>query len=198
MNAFYKNLQGVPKMPHYYRNSLIGLLILIPVSVSAMSRIRDADAVITMRNGNPCFSYPRDEEIRKRPYLFGYLSVSKNGPYGGDGWGIQITSPDRKGLLEPNSPETCVEYGVLNPGMKVMYSAEPLLPDKPYRVFISVSARDKGVFYERKYLSNFCISRNEKGESIIVGAEWNDADGWKCLKPGESPKRGFWQRLFGR
>ncbi|WP_298272962.1 hypothetical protein, partial [Geobacter sp.] len=110
----------------FYQNSLICLfLILLPVTGYAMSSIRDADAVITMRNGNPCFSYPQDKEIRKRPYSFGYLSVSKNGPSGGGGWEIQIASPDKRGLLDPNSPETCIEYGILNPGTEVIKPAKP-------------------------------------------------------------------------
>lgn len=182
----------------FYPNSLICLfLILLPATSYAMSSIRDADAVITMRNGNPCFSYPQDKEIQKRPYSFGYLSVSKNGPRGGGGWEIQIANPDKSGLLDPNSPETCIEYGILNPGTEVIQPAKPLLVDTPYRVFISVTSRSKSAFYERKYLSDFCVSRNEKCEKILVGAVWdNKPDGWRCLKPGESSKRGFWQKLF--
>ncbi|MHB8138503.1 MAG: hypothetical protein ACYDGO_08975 [Smithellaceae bacterium] len=163
-----------------------------------MSRIKDADAIVTMRNGNPCFSYPQDKEIRKRPYSFGYLSVSKNGPYGAGGWEIQIASPDRKGLLEPNTPKSCIEYGVLNPGTEVIKAAQSLQFDTPYNVYIRVSARDNGVLYMWQFQSDFCISSNEKGVRILVGADWDDkAGGWKCLKPGESPKRGFWERLFG-
>ncbi len=186
-------------MPSFYRNNLIFLLlVLIPGAVSASDRIKDADAVVTIRNGNPCFSYPQDEEIRKRPYSFSYLSLSKNGPYNGGGWVIQLASPDRKGLLEPNTSETCIKYGVLHPGTKDIDSAEPLELDVPYKVHIRVIARNDGPTYERKFRSDFCVSRNEKGEKIIVGADWDDkTDGWKCLKPGESPKRGFWERLFG-
>jgi hypothetical protein len=186
-------------MPHFCRNSLVCFLFLfIPVTVSAMSRIRDADAVITMRNGKPCFSYPQDEEIRKRLYSFGHLSVSKSGPQGGVLWEIGIAGSDRKRLLEPDSPGTCIEYGLLPPKTEVVKPAQPLQIGTPYNVLLAVYSRSDGAYYERKYLSNFCISSNEKGEPIIVGAEWNDADGWRCLKPGESPKRGFWQRLFGR
>ncbi|HQQ88258.1 MAG TPA: hypothetical protein PLA72_09680 [Smithellaceae bacterium] len=187
-------------MQNFYRNSLICLLLLLfPVTGTAMSRIKDADVVITMKNGTPCFSYPQDEEIRKRPYSFAYLSVSENGPHGGGGWAMQIASSDRKGLLDPNSPETCIQYGVLNPGTKHYHEpAEPLQLNTPYYVHINASARDHG-FYERKFHTDFCLVRNEKGEKALVGAEYDgDADAWKCLKPGESPKRGFWQRLFGK
>ncbi|MHB8138501.1 MAG: hypothetical protein ACYDGO_08965 [Smithellaceae bacterium] len=187
-------------MQNFFRNSLICLL-LVYTSGNAMSsdRVKDADAVITMRNGNPCFSYPQDEEIRKRQYSFGYLHVSKNGPYGGGGWAVQIASPNRKGLLDPNSPETCIQYGVLNPGTKHYdESAEPLQLDTPYQVQLDVYSRHDGSTYERKFHSDFCVSRNEKGKNIIVEAEYDgDADAWKCLKPGESPKRSFWEKLFG-
>lgn len=186
-------------MPSFCRNSLICLLvILIPVSVNAMSRLYDADAVITMRNGRPCFSYPQDEEIQKRPYSFGHLSVSKNGPLGGILWEIGISSSDRKGLLEPNSQETCFEYGVLYPGTEVIKSAQPLQIGMPINVLIRVSTLGEGSFYVRKYLSNFCINKNEKGEPILVGAAAEGNGDWHCLKPGESPKRSLWQKLFGK
>lgn len=163
-----------------------------------MSSMKDADAAITMRNGMPCFYYPQDKEIRKRPYSFAYLDVSKAGPVGGGVWAIQIANPEKKGLLDPNSPETCIVYGVLNPGTENMEPPKPLLIDTPYEVFIRVSARSEGVHYERKYLSNFCLSRNEKGETVLVGAEVNkQIGGWQCLKPGETTKRSFWQKLFG-
>ncbi|MGA7828024.1 MAG: hypothetical protein WCA04_10205 [Geobacteraceae bacterium] len=185
-------------MLHFYRNSLIFLFIVIPVSASARSN-KDADAIITMRNGQPCFSYPQYEEIQKKPYSFDYLSVSKNGPVGGVGWEISIKDYDRKGLLEPNSPETCIEYGVLNPGMKEKQAAKPLQSDTPYQVFISVSEAPGGRnSYGRKFAADFCISRNEKGEPILVGASGGGTGDWRCLKPGESKNRGFWQRLFGK
>ncbi|MEN6463965.1 MAG: hypothetical protein ABFD62_02165 [Syntrophaceae bacterium] len=174
------------------------LILIAPLPVHAISSIRDADAVITMRNGKPCFSYPQDEEIRKRPYSFSYLDVSKNGPVGGGGWVIQIASPDRKGLLEPDSPKTCVEYGILNPGMEVWQEPEPLLFDTHYRVLIRVTARDRDGISERRYLSNFCLTRDEKGETVLVAASGGGKGEWRCLKPGEKPKRSFWERLFGK
>ena len=184
----------------FSRNSLICvLLVLVPVACDAMSRIKDAEAVITMRNGNHCFSYPQDEEIRKRPYMFGGLSVSKNGPYGEGGWEIGIANSERKSFRDPNSPKTCIEYGVIDKGLKEIEAAKALSINTPYRVLLVVYARSGGAYYERKYLSDFCIDRNEKEESLIVGAAWDDkADAWRCLKPGEAPKRGFCQRLFGK
>lgn len=184
-------------MPHFYRNCLICCLVaLLPTSIFARSN-KDADAVVTLRDGNPCFSYPQDEEIRKRPYSFSYLGVSKNS--GGVVWEIQIASYDRKGLIEPNSPETCIEYGILKLGMKEDKTAKPLLHDSPYHVFISVAEAPGGRnSYDRKFALDFCISNNEKGEPIIVGASGEGTGAWHCLKPGESPKRSFWQRLFGK
>jgi len=184
-------------MPHFYRTNLIWcLIVLFPTTIIARSN-KDADAVVTLRNGKPCFSYPKDEEIRKRPYSFGYLSVSKNGPVGGAGWEIGITGYERKGLLEPNSPDTCIEYGVLGPGMKLKQAAEPLLPDTPYKVFIDVAEAPGGRnSYDRKFASDFCITKNEKGEPIVVEADFDKA--WYCLKPGETRKRGFWGWLFGK
>jgi hypothetical protein len=113
-------------------------------------------------------------------------------------WLIDIANPDRKGLLEPNSPGTCIEYSVLPSGTKVVESAKPLQDDTPYSMLLVVYSRSEGAYFERKYLSDFCVSHNEKGELIIVGASGEGKGAWHCLKPGESPKRGFWQRLFGR
>ena len=187
-------------MQNFYHNFFISFMcVFVPVSVNAMSSIKDDNAIITMRNDNPCFSYPRDKEIQKVSYLFSYLSVSKNGPQGGAGWEIGISNLDKRGLLDPNSLETCIEYGVLNPGMKEKQAAEPLLPETPYRVFIRVAEASGGRNIEsRKFLSDFCLSRNEKGEPTVVDAEWRNRGGWYCLKPGESPKRGFWRKLFGK
>lgn len=185
-------------MPHFFRNILIILFIVIPVSVSARSN-KDADAAITLRNGNPCFYYPQDKELQKRPYSFDDLSVSKNGMYGGVAWEISIINYDRKGLLEPSSPETCIEYGALNPGMKEKQPAKPLQSDTPYKVFISVSEAPGGRnSYNRRFAADFCIISNEQGEPIVVGASGGGTGDWRCLEPGESPKSGFWQRLFGK
>ncbi|MDD2944189.1 MAG: hypothetical protein PHC51_14655 [bacterium] len=182
-------------MPNFFRNYLTCcLIVMLPATVIARSN-KDADAVITLRDGNPCFSYPKDEEILKRPYSFSYLGVSKN--TGGVIWEIQITSYDRKGLVEPNSTKTCIEYGVLTPGTKEDKAAKPLVPDSPYHVFISVAEAPGGRnSYDRKFASDFCITKNKKGEPVLVEADFDKA--WYCLKPGETKKRGFWGWLFGK
>jgi hypothetical protein len=176
------------------------LIVLFSVNVCASSRRYDAAAVITMRDSKPCFSFPQDNEIRKRPYLFGSLSVSNIGPVDGLWWEISIVSVARKGLLEPNNPATCIKYGVLPPGTKNIKPAEPLLQNTPYEVFIAVfSNSSEGYLYERNFLSEFCLVRDAKGNTIAVDAIWDsNAKEMKCLKPGESPKRSFWQKLFGR
>jgi hypothetical protein len=181
-------------MPYFYRYSLSSLLlILIPATVNAMKPPKSGDVVITMRNSQPCFSYPQDKS-----YSFGSLYVSKASLQGGGGWAIQIASPDRKGLLEPNRPETCIQYGVLNPGTKIVAPVNPLLFATPYSVRISAHTIS-GTSYEQKFASDFCITHDAKGETILVNAVWDDeAHAMKCLKPGESSKRSFWQKLFGK
>lgn len=80
---------------------------------------------------------------------------------------------------------------------------EPLQFDTPYEVFMSVStsgvSKSGHDYYERRYASKFCLKRDVKGDTIIVGVGWDD-DEYEphCLKPGEPTKRGFWQRLFGK
>jgi len=174
------------------------LFVIIPVTVSARSD-KDAEATVTLRNGQPCFSYPKDKEIRKWHYSFGSLDVSETGPNAGKGcWQVGLSDPyKKKGLLEPNSVETCVKYGVLNPGMEVTQPAKPLQFNTPYRMHISVLKSDQEGGNVRTYASDFCLSRNAKRETIIVGVDWDDkADAPRCLKPGEPPKRSIWKKLF--
>ncbi|MEA5115916.1 MAG: hypothetical protein VB050_18020 [Geobacteraceae bacterium] len=186
-------------MSRTLRYSLICLLIVLtPSTVTAKRRQNDGEVVITMRNGQPCFSYPMDNEIRKKKYYFYSLAVSNKRPNDSGGWAIQIANSNKKGLLEPNNPERCIKYGVITPKMEEIFTAVPLLANTPYHVRLSVSgAAEEGALVERVYRSDFCLSRNAKGEKIIVGAVWDDkTDAPRCLKPGESPKRSLWQRLL--
>lgn len=188
-------------MSVFFRCGLIFLILLVLFPANACaSRKYDAEAVITLRDGLPCFSYPQDEVIRMRPYSFGYLGVSKAGPVGQRGWEAQITDPyNKKGLLEPNSPKTCIRYGGPHPGIKNYYDpAKPLLMDTPYLVLIHVGTFE-GPLYERRFLSSFCLTRDEKGNTVLVDIKKDEkTDTWVCLNPGEKPKRSFWERLFGK
>ena len=181
------------------RISLIGLLlILFPVTSNATGDRRwDAEGVVTMLNGRPCFSYPLDEVISSdKSYALYSLYVAKSSPSEPPiGWEIRLKNYNKKSLVEPNRPERCIKHNVLPPGMKEIEQAKPLLLDTPYYVEISVDAdRNRRVFR-----SDFCLSRDAKGNTVLVGAEWDDkTNAMKCLNPGESPKRGLWQKLFGK
>lgn len=163
------------------------------ISGNAMARpYKDANAVVTLRNGNPCFSYPRESEIQKRPYSMSFLDVTTILD-GKAGWLTTKVYEDKTARVTPNSPEACIEYGVLSPGMRERDVAKPLLFNTPYNVFIQVSAVPG---YERKFASEFCVSHNKKGEPVLVEADFDKA--WYCLKPGETKKLGFWGWLFGK
>lgn len=181
-------------MPHFYRNSLICcLFMLLPGTVLARA-YKDADAVVTMKNGQPCFSYPRISEIQNRPYSLSFLDVTSV-DRGKAGWLTTVIFGDRKVNVTPDIPENCIEYGTLKPGMKEEHAATTLSFDTPYRVFMQVAAAEG---YEQKFASEFCITKNEKDEPILVEAEGNGKGAWGCLKPGESKKRGLWEKLFGK
>lgn len=184
-------------MWNFCRNSFYCcLLALIPLTVSARSN-KDADAVILLKNGNPCFSYPKDKKAKKREYSFAYLSVSKKGVHGEVGWEIGIVDYERNRLSEPDSLGTCIEYGVLGPGIKLKHAAEPLQPDTPYNVFIRVTELPGSrSLYDIKYSSDFCLTKNEKGEPVIVEATGGGRGEWRCLRPNES--HGFWNWLLGK
>ncbi len=187
-------------MPYHLRNGLIFILIIFSsINVYAISSIKDADAVITIRDGKPCFSYPQDKEILARPYSFGYLSVSNISSVGGNGWEMEIISAAKQGLLEPNNPTTCIKYSVHHPGTRNIKPPAQLLMHTPYQVLIVVYSPPLGPVYERKFLSRFCLAHDEKGNTVIVHAQRDSyTKEMKCLKPGESPKRSFWQKMFGR
>lgn len=170
------------------RNNALAWLSLwiAAANVHATSSIKDGDVVITLRNGNPCFSYPLDEATKKRNYSFELLGVSLNDREaslpGVKAWELGFSKADEKNLANPNSPETCIEYGVDYPGTKQKAPAALIRFDVPYRVFLHVST-DTGAFYERKYLSEFCISHNATGDRIILEAKYNNATNkYECIK----------------
>lgn len=178
-------------------NSMILMLISFQVPSIAMTRLIDADGIVTIKNGNPCFSHPQDREVQKNRYSLSYFVVME--PAGGAAWEIDRFFYDENTLPEPNSAETCIEYGVLGRGMRVRQDAIPLQFDVPYQALMRLrEAPDVGVFHKRNYMSEFCLTKNEKGEPIIVEATGGGRGEWRCLKPGESANRGFWGWLFGK
>ena len=185
-------------MPTIYQLHLIGLLLLlIPATVNAKRRW-DAEGVVTMRNGRPCFSYPRDEVIRSdKSYALFSLYVTKSSlSEPPSGWDIQLKNYKKKSLMEPNSSKTCIEYNIRPPEMREIEPAKSLLLDTPHYVVMDVEASGGDC---RRFRSDFCLSRDAKGNTVLVGAEWDDkTNAMKCLNPGESPKRGLWQKLFGK
>jgi len=182
-------------MHHFYQNSLVSLLlILIPVSVSAMSRLYDVESNVSLRNGHPCFFYPGKDGNGGKSYSISFLDITKTAD-GKAGWSINFIRSERKGYVEPDRPETCIEYGVLGPGMKEERAARPLLLDTPYNAFLFVSDATGG---NRRFRTDFCITLNEKGETILVEATGGGRGEWRCLKPDESRKRGFWGWLFDK
>lgn len=185
-------------MIHKVLNYSLTVSILVSTPVIAADSRKNADAIITIKNSAPCFSYRQDGEVKQNHLSFDYLHVTSKGSSVENGWEIQIANPDKKGLLDPNTTRTCVMYGVLNPGMETIQSAKPLLFDTPYEVLIRVSTTSS-LQYEQRYNTDFCISKNSKGETILLSAYWDDQNGkMKCLKPGESKSRGFWGWLFGK
>jgi hypothetical protein len=180
----------------YIKYLLILVLILFPIN-SAAKRGWDEKAIITLRDNQPCFSYPPNGETRKRPYAFDYLAITKAGPRGGaGGWVIQLASYDKKIPVEPNSPKTCIKYGALPPMAAEVNPVSPLEFDTPYRAYLSISTASGS---EIRYASDFCLIRNSKGEVVLTGVDWEHTKyAPHCLKPGESTKRSFWRRLFGK
>jgi hypothetical protein len=183
----------------FYRNSFILLLLCaFPLSVYGMSTIKHGDVTITIRNGKPCFSFPLDKETKKREYFFDTLRVSLQKP-SIETWAVYIPDTDWKWSANPDRPAKCIEYDSILPELIIDAPAHPLTYDTPYRVFMVVSTRP-WVNHVRRYLSEFCLTRNDTGETVIVEATWEkQTEEYRCLKPGESSKhRGFWDRLFGR
>jgi hypothetical protein len=164
----------------------------------------DGEAVVTIKNNLPCFSYPRDKEV---------VSKEKKGiPYGLHSIGLIANArrpQDFKGRWELqhddglrhqlDRPEACIEYGSLPSHMNALVPTELLQLNVPYEISMSLYT-SKG--HNRIYSSFFCLVRNEDNELVITGAVY-DKDARvlysRCLKPGEKPpkKSTFLQRLFG-
>jgi hypothetical protein len=176
----------------------LAICLLTTIPITAMARHGwDGKAVITLRDGQPCFSYPRDEEIKKRVYLFDNLAVTKAGPQGGaGGWVIQLADYNKKIPVEPDHPETCIRYGVLPPRAEEVTPVKPLELNTPYRAYLSVSTASGS---EQRYVTDFCLTRNPRGGIVLTSVNWeNTVYEPHCLKLGESLKRSLWQRLFGK
>jgi hypothetical protein len=168
-------------MRRFFRNNfLLSLILAVPLTVQAYSGIKDADAVVTVKNGKPCFSYTLDEETSRRPYRFSFMTVAENGPAGKSVWELKSSA------IEPSSVATCIEYG----------GSQPLQIKTPYNVHLVVGANVDGAAYEWKYHSDFCIVSDGKSLPVVTAAYFDKQ--WQCSEPAKPPKRGFWQRLFNR
>jgi hypothetical protein len=150
--------------------------------------------VITMCGGLPCFSYPINDFSRNREFSLSYLSVREKNRTNSC-W--QIESANEESLVDPNSPEKCLKYGTPYPGMKENAHAKTLNYNTPYEVAMGVDPK-QGTFM-RRYISHFCLVRSDAGAPIVVRVEFDkEIIGFRCLKPGELPRRNFWDWLFNR
>ena len=109
--------------------------------------------------------------------------------------------PDKSAVYpaNPDSAEKCIEYGVAPPGAVTKVEPRALALDIPYSVFLACTIPpSRG--HDRKYMTEFCLRRDDQGQPVVVEAVRNvDTGEYRCLKPGEAEKRrSFWDRLFGR
>jgi hypothetical protein len=154
--------------------------------------------VIKMFGGVPCFSYPSDEFTHNEGFSFSNLGIS-NRNRNNVLWEIQIKSADRENLVDPDSPQTCLKYGTLSPGMKEDTPAKTLDYNTVYDVRMRVSSHKGGMYSQRNYRAFFCLTTSDQGEPIVVRAAYDEKMlEFRCLKPGESPKRSFLDWLFNR
>jgi hypothetical protein len=159
--------------------------------------------VVTIKNNNPCFSYPRDKEVISKekkdiPYGIRYISLIAQRPWGFKGrWELQQNGSP---LHQPDKPEMCIEYGSVPPRMRTLSPTEQLQLNVPYEILIGLYTSYKDNYYNRKYSSSFCLVRDEDNELVITGVVYDkEMHVSRCLKPGEKPppKSTFLQRLFG-
>mgnify|MGYP001559953817 CR=1 FL=1 len=187
-------------LPFYLKTSL--LLFFVSCQAGAISSISDGELVISLRNDAPCFSYPADDATQKRNYVFASLEMSWSDKVsslpGVAAWYIGV-NPSEYGLANPSSPATCIGYGDHYPGaLENKGPAKPIRYDVPYRAHMRIaSQRPLEEYFERKYESWFCLSRDATGATVLLKAERNRATSkYECVPPEKIDKRGFFDRLF--
>ena len=151
------------------------LTLLIATSAFARSSLADGQAVVSLQNDQPCFSYPLDKVTAKfkfTPYLVEvFLNNEDAAASSAKVWEFRLT---RAQLLsnEPPPADRCVEYGKPPPGGDHA-SATPLEVNTPYRVYMTMFSAEPGSGGNRSYYEDFCITLDAQNGKSIAKAVHN-------------------------
>lgn len=165
-------------MLRFFQSSGLAVLAcLLSENVYATSSISDGELVVTLRKGQPCYSYPTDEITKKKSFYLGMLAVTNIG---------QMQSPfvmweleSGKDEYSPSSPGLCLEYSILK------INAIQKTPAKLHQYNIPYEARLK-IFSgnnERRYRAFYCLGKDLTGTTILLKANFNEQrNRFECIK----------------
>ena len=154
------------------------LTLLIATSADARSSLADGQAVVSLQNDQPCFSYPLDQVTAKYKFIPSLVEVFLNDKQDAAASGAKLWEfrRTRAQLLsnEPPPADRCVEYGTPPPGGSPA-SATPLEVNTPYRDYMTVFSAEPGSGGNRIYYEDFCITLDAHSGKSIAKAVHNRA-----------------------
>jgi len=176
-------------MRNCYLNKLCFLTLLVVKSdVFASDSIADGKAVVTLRNNQPCFSFPLDETTKKIKFLLYKIEVYFNKGQAAypstKTWVLKINEENKKFFNNPNTPEQCIEYGVSTPNNNSTV-AIPVEINVPYQVFLTIYSPEiaSSSASIRSYYSDFCLILGATHNKIVVNPKFNSSTGvFQCEK----------------
>ena len=170
-------------MKNYCLNKLLFLILSLTINNAfASDSLADGEAIVTVQNGQPCFSYPLDEATKKNKFHLYEIEVyeNKGGNYSSiKYWDLDINPQNRKSIISLNAPEQCFEYGVVPPLTKHNVHAIPIKINTPYRVFLTIYspeiASSSASF--RTYFNDFCLTLDTNNKKTVIIPEFNSSKG---------------------
>lgn len=164
------------------------MLIAATNNAFASDSIADGEVVVTLRNSQPCFSYPLDEATKKNKFFLHKIEVSFNKGLAAypstKSWELKINQANRPLFTNPNTPEQCIEYGTATPTQ----TPSPVIPIEiniPHRVFLTIYSPEiaSSSASIRSYYNDFCLSLGTSNNKILIRPVFNPSTGvFKCGK----------------
>lgn len=176
-----ERIAAVPRARRVMALTFLCAFLLQSGPSAAVSRLYDAPAGVTLRDGQPCFFAPwRDPEAGGEAQWIG-ISVMMLEPLNR---AMAVWSADLKGE-RPSTSERCIPCGVPTQGQRAVVATATLSdPVRPYRVILRVGL--PGSAYGGRFGAWFCFGRDSAGQPILT--QWDD-DALVCTaKPLATPR----------
>lgn len=142
-----------------------GALLLTLTSASCTGSAKPA-AVITMKQGMPCFSVADSSVTKGGIPLYAITVYEMNTPEGlinSKRWSIDVRSADGFNKI---SPDTCMRYGDVPPGAVERVQTTALKPYTAYHALVDAQPDDPSSNVIA-YSASFCLKPDESGQMTI-------------------------------